>query len=252
LKVAIYTAIYGGKDVLKDPINYHKSHDVDFFCFTDDKLLKSNVYKVIVHNPPGEEEVKKSKYIKILGCDQINKFDISIWHDGNIQIHCDQIKELIAYLGEADFATFKHPKRDNVFDEIIACIRFNKANQMILSKQFLAYYFLNASKKSILYEAGIFIKKNGKNKIFLDLWWMHVYKYSIRDQIPLGFLAQKQNPKIHILPGNGRNNIFSTYHPHHGQLYPVKTPIEIVIKFILIYLLTFLKIIKPSLKSIFI
>mgnify|MGYP000211890011 FL=1 len=45
--IAIYTAVFGGKDEVREPINYVKQENIDYFIISDDKELKSNCYKII-------------------------------------------------------------------------------------------------------------------------------------------------------------------------------------------------------------
>ncbi|NHE56245.1 glycosyltransferase domain-containing protein [Cyclobacterium plantarum] len=216
MKIAVYTAIFGGKDYLLDPINFKKNvnYKVDYFCFTDNLKLISNVYTIIYINPSINSTVKKSRFIKIKGSKELIEYDYVIWHDGNIQINADKIEVLIEDLGNNFLAVFRHPYRDNIFDESKACIKLRKEDFFIIIFQLLVYMWKGVSTEGKLFETGIFVKKNNFKEEFFNLWWDNVKKYSCRDQISLSYVVENTNEKLSLLDGEGKNNPYSTYHPH--------------------------------------
>lgn len=214
-RIAVYTAIFGDKDHLNDPLNHFSDQkSVDYFCFTNNSNLKSTVYNVIYKNPQINNPVKKSRFFKIIGAEELKGYDYIIWHDGNIQINAEKIECMVEGLGSNFMAAFKHPHRDNVFDESKVCIKRNKDNFFLITVQLLVYMLNGVSVKSNLFETGILVKNNKVKDDFYDLWWNDVKKYSSRDQISLSYLVEKNHKKLSLLLGEGTNNPYSTYHPH--------------------------------------
>ncbi len=214
--IAVYTAIFGDKDFLLDPLNIkiNNNINVDYYCFTDNLELKSNVYSIIYKNPPVNCVIRRSRFFKINGAEELKGYDYLIWHDGNIQINSDKIECLIKELGDNFMAAFKHPYRDNIFDESKVCIKRNKDNYFKILIQLLVYMWNGVNTKSKLFETGILVKNNKIKDEFHELWWEDIKKYSSRDQISLSYLIEKKQQTLSLLHGEGNNNPYSIYYPH--------------------------------------
>jgi hypothetical protein len=120
-KIVVYTAIFGNYDDLKN--QKIKIEGVDFYCFTDNKNLKSNLFKIVLVEPEYGDNTRNAKIYKILPHKFFSKYEYSIWIDGSIIIKKFDLEELInKYLVKDNIALFKHPDRDCIYDEVFACI----------------------------------------------------------------------------------------------------------------------------------
>lgn len=164
MKIAVYTAIFGDKDILRDPIKYQEVENIDYFLFTDNPLVESKIYKKLLKPILFKDITKNARYYKILGAPELEKYDFSIWHDGNLQIRSDKILDLIKCLGNSDLATFKHPLRNCIYLESIACIKRKKDSPRIIFKQITKYFKEGLQSDIGLYETSILVKRQKKIK----------------------------------------------------------------------------------------
>ena len=108
MKIAVYTSIFGGKDLLKE--NQFLSNDLDYICFTD-REVSSKTWKVITKKPTHSDPCRSAKAFKILPHKFLPEYDYSVWIDGN-------------------FIVKKHPK-DLIekYDLYNINVNFNQANK---------------------------------------------------------------------------------------------------------------------------
>ena len=222
-KVAVYTSIFGSKDILWDPLNYKVDDSVDYYCYTDDRNIRSDIYKVILKDSVYPDVTKNARFYKVLASNDLARYDYVIWHDGNIQMHHNRVKDLLYYLKGNFIATFGHPHRDCVYDECIVCIQRNKDSPFKIFYQIFSYFRFGMPANFTVYETAILIRDNRTvQSDFFELWWNNILYFSRRDQISLSFVAWSKNISINILPGCRESNNFGTYKPHVYSSYKFK------------------------------
>ena len=201
-KYIVYTALFGKYDKLLEIHNMNKH--IDYICFTDNKDLTSRTWNIIYVNDDKDIEnldnAEKNRYIKILSHKYISKeYEYSIYIDAVNGIIRD-IMGLFDYAKKQydENGTLlilkKHGKRDNLYDEIKACIKQNKAPKDILELQYKKYKDENFEFNE-LYNNTILIRKNNCNELieFEKLWWDEFINFAHRDQISLPYLIKTQN-----------------------------------------------------------
>ena len=95
-KICIYTCITGDYDNLHD---VEKDEDIDYICFTNNHTLKSDRWQfVYIQDEENIGDMLLSRKIKILGHPLLEKYDISIWVDGALQVKKD-IRKLLTTFG---------------------------------------------------------------------------------------------------------------------------------------------------------
>ncbi len=225
MKIVIYTAVFGNKDELKMPSGYSNDRNIDYLCFTDNAEMKSDFYQIVLQKRKFKDICKNARFYKIKGFNGIEKYDVAIWHDANITIRHNKIQNLIHYLQNADFATFKHPERNCVYEEGLACIRYNKDYAIRIFMQMILFYLFHYPKQAGLFETGIFVTnvKKFKLKRIHNYWWKWVKHLSRRDQLSLNISALKTNATYRYLPGCGMKNSFSIFRNHQNQYYKDKS-----------------------------
>ncbi|BDQ04625.1 MAG: hypothetical protein KatS3mg084_0143 [Candidatus Dojkabacteria bacterium] len=92
-KVAVYTAIFGNYDNLKEPDN--PILNADLYCFTDNPNLTSNFFNVIHVSLPLPDPVRSARKYKILGHPIVNKYHYSIWFDAAFRLKFTDALEVI-------------------------------------------------------------------------------------------------------------------------------------------------------------
>lgn len=190
---AVYTAIIGAYDTLKEPTVITPGWG--YICFTDQKHLRSNTWRIIQVDGMSQwkgtlsklDPIRLARYIKILGYQLI--VGNTIWVDGSFQIACD-LNEWWQYCGAelADMVVIKHPMRNCVYAEGATCIRNKRGDQVEISEQLVHYRTEGIPEESqTLIQSGIIMRKNVTEVwYFCKKWWGEVERYSTRDQ--LGFV----------------------------------------------------------------
>jgi hypothetical protein len=217
MNIVLYTAIYGNKNILHD--NHYFSKNIDYICFTDNKHLKSNFWKIIVNEPINKDFVRSAKIYKILPHRYFDKYDFSIWIDGNINIISD-INELINFYNY-DLCLYNHndesieDKRNCVYEELKACIKYKKYNIDAMNRQIEKYKKEKYPKNNGLICGGVILRKHKNTIKIMEDWWQEIINGSPRDQLSLNYVCWKNNFKINYIKGNIRNNTFFKLKKHN-------------------------------------
>ena len=188
----IYTAISDNYDTLKDPSIITPGWQ--YICYTNNKALKSNVWKIIYVD---SLTVKEQRNIKII---TPFEYDVCIWIDGSIKINCDLDNFLKKY--HKDFFTLmKHPHRDCVYEEAVACMFKKKDKNCIIEKQVENYKQLQYPKHNGMVATGVIIRNNHPTiKEFCQRWWREVALGSCRDQLSFNFTIWNHPIQYNLIP----------------------------------------------------
>lgn len=203
-KIAVYTCITGNYDELKEIDKKLLEKDIDYYCFTNNKNIKSNTWKIIYIEDFSLTNHMLNRKIKMLGHELINNYDILVWIDGNVSLK----KKITTFLKEQcnlekyPFCAFKHPDRNCIYDEATACVRLKKDKKDIIVKQMEFYKKDNYPRNNGLCEMAIFVKKPKDRKVIetMKLWYEMLNKYSKRDQLSFMWCVTKTSLDIEILP----------------------------------------------------
>ena len=219
-KICVYTCITGDYDNLCEIIK--KEAGIDYICYTNNKKIKSKTWKVIYIND-NEDNIRIARKYKILGSDYIiGNYDISVWVDGNFQIK-DNVRKFISNLCNLDrysFITFKHSKRDCIYDEAKKCIELGKDKKDIINKQMKVYQNDNYPAHNGLAETGIIVRNLRNNDVIklCQIWYEQIQKYSFRDQLSFNYCASKiKNLKIKYINRSIYDNGYFYYEKHSNK-----------------------------------
>jgi hypothetical protein len=194
-KLVVYTVITGGYDVL---CNVDKEiGDCDFICFTDNKnelqKIETSGWEVIEVKNGQLNDIELSRYIKINPHIFLKNYNYSLYIDGNIQIVGD-VKLLLSTIPDkSKFSVFKHLFRDNIYEEVDACLESNKIKYSDIDQQ-IEYYKKDVTfNNHLMYEANVLYRDHKDIDVIktMELWWSHFLKYSKRDQISLPYIVHK-------------------------------------------------------------
>ena len=217
--ITVMTAITGGKDDLRPQPEYK---GVEYVAFVDNDL-KDSQWKTRKACDKFVKPVMNAKIHKILGHKYVDTPYI-VWMDGNCTLKQDP-HELVNLMGDKDFAFFKHPGRDCIYEEADACVRLGKGNILELAEQQKEYAKQNFTDHAGLCELTCFIRKNNKkaNDLF-EKWWAEITRFSNRDQVSFPVVFRGQNwmtikGAVGFIEGNKLfpGNQFFTYinHKHY-------------------------------------
>lgn len=154
----IYTAITGNKDPLRDDIK----------CFTegykfDNPRLNARMYKILSHL------FLNDKW--------------TIWIDGNIRLFVSE-NQLIEMTKPYEVGVFTHPERNCIYEEGQFCKKIGKGDSDRIDRQLVGYSNAGYPMNNGLAATFIVVRKNTPHVNRLnEMWWEHITRYSIRDQL---------------------------------------------------------------------
>ena len=197
-KICVYTCITGNYDNLQEIEN--KEKEIDYYCFTNNKNIKSNTWKIIYIEDEKLSNVKLARKIKILGHPIINEnYDILLWMDGAV-VFKKKIKDFIKkYLSKDDnLVAFKHGERNSIKDECDACIRFRKETKENIRKILKFYEKENYHHDNGLIESTVYIKRTHNDLVdsTMQLWFDMILNYSKRDQLSFNYCIHKTGLRV--------------------------------------------------------
>ena len=213
-QIVVYTAIFGDYDNLVDP---PESSMCDFICFTDNKNLKSNIYKIVLCQPTDLDPRRSAKIYKIKPHIYFPEYKYSVWLDGSVIIKTNKFYIFVKkVLKKHDMAFLKHPDRDCIFKEAEACIELQKDNSEIIIKQVNGYKNEGYPEKNGLIAGGVILRNNRLKKVekINNDWWKEINQKSIRDQLSFNYVAWKNNFQYFEIEENVWDNIYFKINNH--------------------------------------
>lgn len=215
MKIACYTAIFGNCDGLLTPINGDRLiKEADFFCFTDNPLLQSDFFKIILVDRKFTDTTRENRYYKLLPHLILpNEYDFTLYIDGNIILKSKSLIEEFENIfsdNAKQIALLAHPFRNCLYEEGIACIESNKDNADIINSQLTSYRKEGYPAKNGLIAGTIIFRKASPevNKLG-EAWWEQLKKGSKRDQLSFNYVIWKTNFQgLSILPWKWEENHF--------------------------------------------
>lgn len=186
--ITVVTAIAGNKDTLKPQPEYK---GVEYVAFVEGDL-KDSQWKTRKVCDKFAKPVMNAKIHKILTHKYVDTPYI-VWVDGSITLKKDP-RELVKLMGDRDYAFFKHPGRDCLYEEAAECVNYGKGDVSEMAEQLKEYAKAGVPEHMGLCEMTCFIRKNTPkaNKAF-ERWWTEITRYSSRDQIsfPVAFKGER-------------------------------------------------------------
>jgi len=219
-KLAVYTAIIGDYDDLHDPL-YVETDFCDYFCFTDNKKLHSDVWKIIPLNEelfPELKEldlVRKARFVKTHPHLFLKGYKHSIWIDANIQINKSILNWIDLFSDNSEILTFIHPERNCIYQEAQECINLKKDEETIIRNQMSQYQEKGYPSENGLVMTNVLYRKQTEQvKIFDQLWWNEIKNKSKRDQLSFNYVAWKRKKDYDICHLHAYKNRFFKYYNH--------------------------------------
>ena len=208
MNICVYTCITGNYDKINEL--KEKEQGIDYYLFTNNKNIKSNTWKVIYVEDNKLNNIKLARKIKILGHEIIKKnYDVSVWIDGNIIIK-KSIKQFVEkFLQKTDkIVAFKHSERNSVYEEMDACIKYQKESIHNINKLKEFYKKESFQDNTGLIESTVHIKRHNDPQVkqAMEVWFSIVQKYSERDQLSFNYAIEKTNLKVKWIEESVWNN----------------------------------------------
>jgi len=223
-KKVVYTAIYGKKDTLKNPLFIN--NDFDYICFTDNKEVKSDIWQVVYRASAHKDPVRGAKIFKVKPHEFLKEYDISLWIDANFLIKKDinSFLKKVDFLKNANMLLFEHDQgRQCIYDEAKMVVLDNKDNPEIVRKQMEKYKKEEYPKNNGLCANSILLRKHNSDDIInlSNMWWDEIRNFSRRDQLSFYYCKWKLSTKSYLLKYPNvdiRNNYWFQWLPHNYEL----------------------------------
>lgn len=195
-KKVVYTCITGGYDGLIEPS--YISDGFDYVCFTDNKALKSDVWKIrpLPKETEGLSQVKKQRFVKINAHLLLKEYDISIWVDGNVTLK-GNLNEFVSETIKDRVSIYvpKHPQRNCIYSEAKAVLSMKKDKPEIVNKQLERYKKEGFPVNFGLLQSNIMLRRHNNPECIklMEAWWNELKGNSHRDQLSFNYVLWKNN-----------------------------------------------------------
>lgn len=239
-KVTVYTAIYGGYDVLKR--QPQQTIDVDFVCFSDWKEFLSEAWaaqqrnlklKQVEETKQREESTKghewqanhprmQAKYIRMHPFEFFPNNEFVIYIDWSAKLLSpNSIEFFVSHFDpNADIMMRKHPVRDCIYDEAKASMEHLKYKTQDINWQVKHYHDERKHPAHAgLSASGLMVIRNtAQVRKFLHTRWMENIKWTYQDQLsfePLARVMGIKRQRIDPIYWNLRHNkLIDFLNPH--------------------------------------
>ena len=217
-KICVYTCITGEYDELQ-PIEV-KEKNVDYVCFTNNKKITSNEWKVIYIEDNTLDNCRLARKLKMLGHPYISEnYNISVWMDARIIFKKKVVDFVKTYLKNNSFAAIRHHARNCIYEEAEACLKLKKDSKSNILKTIKFLKSENYPEQNGLYEMTVFIKKHNDPLVIrtMFMWFNMICNYSKRDQLSFMYCVWKTGLKIDDINLNVWSNEWFIHTPHNPK-----------------------------------
>lgn len=215
MRIAVVTAITGGKDNLREDFCFDGA---EFFAYTDntysfnwdvrepynkfiDPVRNAKVHKVLIH-----------RYIPV-------EADVSIWIDGNICFNVPAPELVEKLLGDGDMWCMTHFVSKDVYEEGVLCHPLDNDPNAIFM-QLAKYRQEGYPEHDGMYECNVIIRRNNERmKMFNEKWWAEICCGGRRDQVAFPYALHECRKLFDIdmrtTKGNVREHEWFNYRGHN-------------------------------------
>ena len=230
-RIAVYTCITGGYDLLR-PVR-HSGAIFDFICFADAVTpeMRGSGWQIRPIPPDLSEfsNVKKQRMVKICPHRYLPEYKVSLWLDANIAVNGDIWNAVKKYdLSKCPLYTSRHPQRDCIYDEELACVRLGKDTAENTRPQIEKIRNDGFPAHAGLAETGIILRKHDDAKCIeaMETWAKVLARGSHRDQLSFNYACWKAGLKYGELRENYRKpttkDVFAIGKHHRSQTQKVQ------------------------------
>lgn len=224
MRKVIYTCLVGKYEELLQPLVIDPTFD--YICFSNDITEnKIGVWKILPIPCKISDNIRLSRYVKLLPHNTLSNYDYSLWLDANIQITGQELynifNEKVSEGGLIYQVPHLFPPEDCVYDEIRHAYLCGRCGIIETLEQYI-YLKKSAFPNHFgLFENNIILRKHNDSLVIKisEGWWDEFSHYTKRDQFSLMYLYWKNNFYPNYLFGkkqNARNVDFLCWQ-HHAK-----------------------------------
>lgn len=196
---AVYTFIFGDYDNLKSPNIITPGWD--YICFTDDPMLRSDVWDVrLSPRRRADHQLEQKKYAMkhmILFHRYLKGYDLSLSIGAQLELNCNLDDLMREYFpASADMMICRHEERDCIYDEAEVCQALGLDDPERIDAHMRRYRAMGYPAHNGLYTTLIIARWHDRANVraMCDLWWKEYLRGSRRDQLSLNYAIWKSAP----------------------------------------------------------
>ena len=158
-----------------------------------------------------------ARWHKIMSHCALPEAEITLWHDGSHHLRVNPWDVVDYGLSNGHtFASFKHPARNCIFQEVQACLALKKDAADRLRMQAEHYRNEGYPPHYGLLETSCIVRLGSSPVHRLnEAWWQQLQLWSCRDQVSLPYVIWKSGFKhLGSIPGCRDNSAFFSFRPH--------------------------------------
>lgn len=191
--IAVYTALIGPYDKLRDPpLDPH----CDYFCFTDDRNLKSTRFEIVQVDSASQHPTRVARYHKVLSHRVLSQYRYTLWLDTSAVLRFNDIRAFVHQaVRQHPIATHSHPCNDDVYGELERCIRYRKDDPATMRAQVERYRAQGLPEGTGMVTSSVLVRDSAHPRLreFEDSWWREIELGSYRDQLSFNYVSWKLN-----------------------------------------------------------
>lgn len=182
----VYTAIFGDRDELKDPVVVTPGWR--YLCYTD-RPVRSDVWEVRRVPVHDDDPVRTARWYKIMYHEHLEP-GFSMWVDGSFRIATD-LDAWCRGRYAAPMTCVAHPIRDCVYQEAAACIKNKRGDAAEIERQMRVYAEMGVPAHDGLIASGVLLREDHPDvRRLCEIWWGTVATMSTRDQLGFAFAVR--------------------------------------------------------------
>lgn len=225
--LVVFTAIMGRfSNKLRPPLWAPRLHNgasvgegdrsVCFVCFSDFLGSAPEPWHLLPPVWEHEDPRRTARYHKVMAHELFPNAEVTLWADGNQQLAEDPWILADKYLTpDTHVATYKHPLRRCVHEELDACIKLEKDNPALMRSQVMSYQQAGYPKNHGMCETTVMLRRNvpeihGLN----EQWWAEIQQGSKRDQLSFNFVLWRLGLKYARMAGRRDKPAHFKYFAH--------------------------------------
>lgn len=204
----VYTCLFGYSERFLDQ-RLQSDELTDFVCFTDDKDLRSDFWKIVVAPKTLLDPHRRAKGFKHRPHLFFPNHEYSLYIDNTVElISHPSVFFRQAIKRNSLFMMFAHPERNCVYDEAEVVKSLALDDAKVIDEQMDFYRHNGFKSNSGLHATTVMLRKHNDPviKIAMSEWHDHFLRYSKRDQLSFDVIRSFFDLKVDTFDGSLANN----------------------------------------------
>lgn len=203
--VVIYTANFGGRDTPRAQVLQQSPNlDVRYLYYTDGEERAPEPWQTFpVYVSPNKHPNLAAKWYKTHP-PGIANYDYALWIDANMEMRIPNFAELAIASVSDGIAVWRHPRRDNILDEMEASLgeesQGGRYDHLPLRAQVEHYIKMGFPLSYGLYALGTIVWTSESAEAVGEPWYSECVKWSYQDQLSFPFVCWRRGIKPGVFP----------------------------------------------------